>query len=260
MDEFLREVRGAAAGNYEVFGELGRESDEDIWYLARDLQSHKLVALHLTREDDGSGNAEYELEVARELDKSVAVGLGECRECGTSLRRWARFCTQCGADLNEGAAVPTSPEARERLLDQVRMAASEYYDVLGEMPWADGAGIVYFAMERSSGRLVRLRLRQDADGASLRETRVMMGLKDQVQASYVTSIGAGREGAYVSEPPADLARPAWNRGRPVPRQQKLLELLPGIAGASERERRLVLVVYVLGGLVLILLLRDLIQG
>lgn len=257
MDEFLQRVREVAAGDYEVFGELGRESDADIWYLARDRQTRKLVALRLKRERIGvDQKPEYSLDVARELDKSVSIGAGECRQCGANLRRWARFCTQCGADLTEGGKPLTSPQAREQILLAVREAAAVFYDVLGEMPWADGAGTVYFAIEKSSGRLVRLRLRQDAEGSSLGETRVMMELEERVQASYVTNVGSAP--APVSAPPASNApssqapsRPAASPGQRSPRVR------PAPSTPATREQRLMVAVYVLGALVLLLLLRDL---
>jgi len=258
MDEFLQLVRDVAAGDYEVFGELGRESDADIWYLARDRQTRKLVALRLKREGIGADQKpEYSLDVARELDKSVSIGAGECRYCGANLRRWARFCTQCGADLTDGGKTPTSPQAREQILLEVRAAAAEYYDVLGEMPWADGAGTVYFAIEKSSGRLVRLRLRQDAEGSSLGETRVMMELEERVQASYVTNVGSAP--AQVSVPPASNApiSSAANRSAPPSPVQRSPRVRPAPSSPVTREQRLTIAVYVLAALVLFLLLRDL---
>lgn len=258
MDEFLQLVREVAAGAYEVFGELGRESEADIWYLARDRQTRKLVALRLKREGIGADQKpEYSLDVARELDKSVSVGAGECRQCGANLRRWARFCTQCGADLTDGGKAPTSPQAREQILLEVRAAAAEYYDVLGEMPWADGAGTVYFAIEKSSGRLVRLRLREDAEGSSLGETRVMMELEERVQASYVTNVGSPR--APVSTPPASKGPTFPEANRPSLRSpgQHSPGIRPASSSPATRERRLTIAVYVLAGLVLFLLLKNL---
>lgn len=187
MEDLLQIVRAHAAHRYDVFGELGRESDSDIWYLGRDLGSAKLVALRLRQVASGSdGDVEAELQVAHELDAAVAVGLGECVVCGAHIRRWIRFCTQCGADLTDGGRIPSTPEGREELLREVRESAAGVYDVLGEMPWAKGAGIVYFAIEKSTGNLVRLRLSSDSEGLGIKKTRLAFQGPDRVQATYLT--------------------------------------------------------------------------
>ncbi len=255
MTDFLAAVREAADG-YEVYGELGRESETDIWFLARDLETKKLVALRLQAPADpgtAGGKPEYDLDVARELDASVSVGMGECPNCSTKLRRWARFCTWCGADLSDSKAMPSSPGQRDALLKQVQEAASEYYEVLGEMPWAGGGGNVYFALERQSRRLVRLRLKQGDDGASLGETRVLMDFKDrQVTAEYMTQVVASSKPSMPAmTPPPPAAKPA--AARVVPRAPLPPgSVVSGSAKPTEREQFLTYAVVGLGVLVLIL--------
>src|SRR5712691_6939152 len=61
QDAILEAVRETAAGEYEVFGEIGRSSDGTTAYLARDRHDGKLVALRLSR-GPSPGN-EYLLEV-----------------------------------------------------------------------------------------------------------------------------------------------------------------------------------------------------
>lgn len=191
-DEFLALVRQVAAEYYHVFGELGREGDEDIWYLARAHGSPSLVALKLHRGDPGAdGKPAYDLEVAEELDGQVSVGSEACPGCGTALRRWARFCTHCGVDLTEAAGGDgaASTPARQALLEQVRRAGAGVYEVIGEMAWAGGAGHVYFALEKATERLVRLRLRtEDGGGGELVETGRVLPGAGRVAATYVTSI------------------------------------------------------------------------
>jgi len=187
---------------YEVFGELGRETDSDIWYLGRDRESKRLVALRLRQIGVlPDGRPDYELEIADELDATVSVGAGDCPHCGAAIRKWARFCTQCGKDLSLGGANPSSPGDRAALLEEVRIAAQGTYDVLGEMPWAGGGGIVYFALEARTNRLVRLRLRDSDDGLELGETRALPHLGDRLSASYVTKEFAG--GRPVGKPEND---------------------------------------------------------
>lgn len=187
MDELLRTVQEAASEFYHVYGELGRESADDVWYLGKDRSTARLVALRLRRVGVGpDGKPDYDLSAAQELDGSVSVGAGDCVACRKPLRRWARYCTHCGADLAVKGENPSSPGARAALLAEVRAAAQGVYDVLGEMPWGGGGGMVYFAVEKATQRLVRLRLRPDDEGFQLGETRVMMPLGDRLAASYVT--------------------------------------------------------------------------
>ena len=188
MDELLQTVRDAAAGEFEVYGELGREGPDSIWYLARGVADQKLVALRLHLVPSAVGaKPEYDLEVAQELNAAVAVGLGDCPKCKTPIRRWMRFCTQCGADLGLGGQLPTTATDRAVMLEVVRTAAASEYDVLGEMPWT-GGGIVYFALEKSGGRLVRLRLKASDGGYELGLTRALLPLAERISAAYVTSV------------------------------------------------------------------------
>ncbi len=219
MDELLQTVRDAAAGEFEVYGELGREGPDSIWYLARGVADRNLVALrlHLVRSAPGA-KPEYDLEVAQELNAAVAVGLGDCPKCKTPIRRWMRFCTQCGADLGLGGQVPTSPTDRAVMLEMVQAAASSDYEVLGEMPWT-GGGIVYFALEKKGGRLVRLRLKASDGGYELGLTRALLPLSERISAAYVTS---------VHEPVAP-ERPDQPIGQPPVAAEPL-------AGRSERSR------------------------
>lgn len=187
MDQLLSAVRQAAGDGYTVYGELGREHDADVWYLARDLAAGSLVAMRLYTEQIGpSGRREYALEVARELNASVSVGMSDCPACGTPMRRWGRFCTRCGASLADGDQSDV-PAERERQLAHIREEAGDVYDVLGEMPWS-GGGAVFFALERSSGRLVRLRV---TSGDRLAETKALMPFSARVTAGYMTSMMPG---------------------------------------------------------------------
>lgn len=192
MDDLLQTVRAAADEFYEVYGELGRESASDIWYLARDRATKTLVALRLRLTGtDSTGKPDYELDVEKELSSTVAVGFGDCPSCSSPIRRWAKFCTQCGKNLGLGTKVPTSPGERAALAEEVRLAAAAEYDVLGEMPWDNGAGIVYFAIQKSNGRLVRLRLKEDeAEGLVLKETRGILPFAERFSAAYLTQSGS----------------------------------------------------------------------
>ena len=87
-------VREAAAGTFDVLGELGAGASGGVVYLARELASQALVVLKLEPGDDGAGGSQYFLDVGRELDASVPDVELRCPRCRGKLRQWARFCTQ----------------------------------------------------------------------------------------------------------------------------------------------------------------------
>ncbi len=199
----LLDVIRKVAAEYEVFGELGRKSDTDVWFLARQDRDAPLVALRLLpRGTDQWGDPRYDVEMAKEIGASVAAGQTACDACGAPLRTFARFCGHCGADQAKGVrgGVPSVAD-RKLLLAEVREAASALYDVLGEMPWAGGDGVVYFALTRSTGALVRLRLRDAEAGMELGETRVGLSSTGAVTVTPMSSMPARPSASSVPFPP-----------------------------------------------------------
>lgn len=205
-DELLRAVQDAAAGSHEVLGEMGQDAGGHVIYLARDLQSAALVALRL----DGA-DGDYVLDVARTLDPAVGRAMSAaCGRCGAPLVGWGKFCPQCGADVAHAVAENAS---REDLLDAVKVAARDEFEILGEMDRAEGGGVVYFARDLGSGKVVTLRLRKEPDAGatdsySLGETRVLQPL--------VRAIGAAAPAPPAAAPsPGPPTAPAA-RVPPVP--------------------------------------------
>ena len=197
-DELLRAVKQAAASEYDILGEMGRGERGSVVYLSRERASQKLVALKL-RPDGG----EFELSVLRELDASVPAMGNKCPSCKVELVGWGRFCSHCGKDLS---GTRSGEASREELLKAVQGAAEGEYEVLGEMERSEGGGVVYFARELKSGRLVALRLtrEQESDGSesyALGVTQVIKPLVASLGATYAspTSGWMGREHATVRE-------------------------------------------------------------
>ena len=157
-DELIEAVRETASNDFEVFGEISRSPDGTVAYLARDHHDKRLVALRLTR---GPGN-EYLLELAKHLDGTVPVPGTGCPRCGTPLRSWGRFCTQCGLDMWTGPALGHG-QSKEAVLEAVKQATAGKFEILGEMSRAEGAGSVYFARDIATGKIETLRLRQEQD-------------------------------------------------------------------------------------------------
>jgi len=182
-DELMRAVKEAAAAEYDILGEMGRGERGSVVYLSRERASQKLVALKL-RPDGG----EFELSVLRELDASVPAMGNKCPSCKVDLVGWGRFCSHCGKDLS---GTRSGEASREELLKAVQGAAEGEYEVLGEMERSEGGGVVYFARELKSGRLVALRLtrEQESDGSesyALGVTQVIKPLVASLGATYAS--------------------------------------------------------------------------
>jgi len=194
--QLLAAVRQAAEG-FDVFGELGRKDESDVWFLGRERAGGALAALRLKVDRVDQGAPVFALEVTRDLDSHVVMGEGKCEQCGAQLRSYARFCGGCGVDLTKGGSVPKTPADRAALLAEVRLAASDAYEVLGEMPWGGGAGLLYFALEKATHRLVRLRLKIEGEEVSLGETVALMTLDHRIQGGYVTTAAPRPSGDIV---------------------------------------------------------------
>jgi len=210
-DDLLRAVKEAAAAEYEIFGEMGRGERGSVVYLSRERSSRRLVALKLR--PDGS---EYELSVLRELDASVPAAGNKCPACSFDLVGWGRFCSHCGMELSGKRAIEQS---REEMLTAVHEAARGAYEVLGEMQRSEGGGIVYFARELGSGRLVSLRLvrEQRSDGTETSALDVTPLIKP-----LVTSLGATYDSPKpvmqpASMPPSRSAAPSPRSPQPIAR-------------------------------------------
>jgi hypothetical protein len=151
-------VREAAAGTFDVLGELGAGASGGV---ARELASQALVVLKLEPGDDGAGGSQYFLDVGRELDASVPDVELRCPRCRGKLRQWARFCTQCGLDVSGEAPASGEQASRAALREKVRAATEGQYEFLGDIPRSEGGGLVYFARDLADGKIVALRLQKD---------------------------------------------------------------------------------------------------
>jgi TPR repeat protein len=210
-DDLLRAVKEAAAAEYDILGEMGRGERGSVVYLSRERASQKLVALKL-RPDGG----EYELSVLRELDASVPAMGNKCPSCKVDLVGWGRFCSHCGKDLS---GTRSGEASREELLKAVQGAAEGEYEVLGEMQRSEGGGVVYFARELKSGRLVALRLtrEQESDGSesyALGVTQVIKPLVASLGATYASPTSVMQA---ASAPPARAAAPSTRSPQPAAR-------------------------------------------
>src|SRR5690606_15327483 len=155
-------IERAAAGRYEILGELGADAWGTRVYLARDVAAGGLVALRLRRQPGGDGAAELQVRAA--LDSSVPALGGECPTCSGTLPGWGRFCPRCGSDISGVAPGEPAGVSPDELLTAARAAATDRYRVLGAMHRAEGGGLVYFASDAESGRIAALRLERTEEG------------------------------------------------------------------------------------------------
>lgn len=147
----------ALAGEYEIVARLGLGSGGAPVYLARELLTDNLVALRLPPLVSGNEAQEYGLEVVRQLDATLPDIETRCSHCGTTLRQWSRFCSNCGRDIS-GISPHTSGQTREQLRQLAREAAAGQFEILGEMTRVEGGGLVYFGRETGTGRVVGLQI------------------------------------------------------------------------------------------------------
>ncbi|MEO6209315.1 MAG: PEGA domain-containing protein [Gemmatimonadaceae bacterium] len=231
-DELLRAVKEAAAAEYEILGEMGRGERGSVVYLARERASQKLAALKLR--PDGS---EFELSVVRELDASVPAMGNKCPSCKVDLVGWGRFCSNCGKDLS---GTRSGEASQEELLKAVQSAAEGEYEVLGEMQRSEGGGVVYFARELKSGRLVALRLtrEQESDGSesyALGVTQVIKPLVASLGATYASPTSMMQA---ASAPPSRAAAPSSRSPQPTAKSVTPPSVMvPDDAAEEEEETR-----------------------
>lgn len=162
-----------AVDDFTVFGELGRQGDSLAALLAREHSNQRLVVLMVQTSTNSAGEVELSVDVKDELDARIPDGGSKCPACSATLRPWVRFCTRCGHDVTGKGA--TSDAEREELRSAVKEAVEADYEFLGDIRRSEGGGDVFFARERSSGRIAALRLNSSAVKGEfeLGETNIM---------------------------------------------------------------------------------------
>lgn len=210
-DELLDAVKQMAAGDYEVFGEIGRGHDSTVVYLANDIAASRLVALKLA--PSRLNPDEYILDVVKELDSTLPSFENSCSRCGTPLRQWGRFCSKCGMDLYSTADQKwTADELREA----VQEFATGRFEILGEMR-TQGGGRIYFARDVASGKVEALRLQKT------REDEFSLGFTGVLKPVVASVVGKDRPSLVgVAPPPAIDRKPV----APAKQPQSLLRQPP----------------------------------
>jgi hypothetical protein len=166
-DPLLDGIRQLVRDDYEVFGEIGRDADGAVAYLARELKANTIVAF---KASPGAGG-QYDLELVAELREDVPAGEKFCGHCGGKIRAWGRFCTHCGKEL----LPDTERYSADELRKAVQAALQDRFEILGDMRSQEGR--VYFARERKTGKIQALRLTAQAgDEFAIRVTRAFEAL------------------------------------------------------------------------------------
>jgi hypothetical protein len=207
-------VREAAAGTFDVLGELGAGPQGGVVYLAREIGGDALAVLKLEPADDGAGGLQYFLDVAQELDASVPDVEMRCPSCRGKLRQWARFCTQCGLDVSGEAPASGEHASRAALRAKVRAATDGQYEFLGDIPRSEGGGLVYFARDLSDGKIVALRLQKDLNKKF--EVGVTRTLKAVERDAAASSRPAGAGVTIIQRTPMPRPAPVAPARTPAP--------------------------------------------
>jgi hypothetical protein len=193
-DELLDAVRQMAAGDYEVFGEIGRGHDSTVVYLANDIAASRLVALKLT--SSGLNSDEYILDVVKELDSTLPSFENACSRCGTPLRQWGRFCGKCGMDLY---SIADQKWTADELREAVQEFATDRFEILGEMR-TQGGGRIYFARDVATGTVEALRLQKT------RQDEFSLGFTGVLKPLVASVVGTDRPSLAGVAPPPQIDR------------------------------------------------------
>jgi TPR repeat protein len=228
-DATLRAVLGAVAGQYEILGEVGRGVAGTIMYLARELDSARLVVLRLDPVQSGEGGV---LSVLNEISAAMPGGSSPCPECGAPAVGWGRYCATCGADLAPGDSFRLRSVAGLRA--DGSYADPDGFQILGSIPraGAQGTGDVVFARELATGSVVALAppARSLAAGALPGAPRILHTLRSLTAGPPTTT--RSLEPPLETEPGVPLPRAQPTAHRAAPQEV----LLPSDELASPDDR------------------------
>jgi eukaryotic-like serine/threonine-protein kinase len=159
-DDVLGTIRDALGTAFDILGEMGREGDKAVAFLARDNNTGRLVALKVANDGVQRPGSELALSIRRALDSTVPAQAETCVSCGAAMKSWARFCAICNRDQagrGNGDVVAREAVAAGQIPD-------DEYELLGEMPRAEGGRPVYFGRRHDTGTIVALHINRAGNG------------------------------------------------------------------------------------------------
>jgi hypothetical protein len=124
------------------------------------------------------------------------------------------------------------------MLDAVRSAAAADYEVLGQMRWEDGGGVVYFARQLNNGKLTALRLQRQTSGSADDESYALG--QTQVLTPLARSLGATHP-ANAKRPPRVTPPPSPSTHVPA----EATEATPRAASSSTRRSLILIGIFLL---------------
>ena len=210
-DATLRAVLAAVAGKYEILGEMGHGVDGTIAYLARELNSSRLVVLRLDPANSEDGGV---LTVLREVSASLPGGGSSCPDCGAPGLGWGRYCATCGADL--AGPAPLRLHGAAGGLPDARPQDPAGFQLLGSVPreGARGGGDVVFARELVTGSVVALAPPSRTASGAAAAPRILHTLAALTAIPLATGRGGEQLGESEPAEPLPRAQPTAHRTAP----------------------------------------------
>jgi hypothetical protein len=223
--DLLGWVREAAAGEYEVLGEMGRADGARI-YLAREQAGSRPLLLALRPAGSAAdGSEQLTLEPYAALEPpEVPAGAG-CPACGHLDPRGGRFCPACGGPVAEAAR--HAIRARARLAEAVHAQLPDH-ELIAATPWHEDT---LFLARSAAGSLVGMRLSASpaADGAEEYDLEMLPALQPVLAELGLDDAGrrAARPGPTLTLTGLSLGFAQESLDRPVePRDVPPLRLRP----------------------------------
>ena len=171
-DTLRQRAAEVLAGQIELLGELGPGAHGAIALLGRRTREGHLVAVRALPDPRQPGGVA--VDVLHRLDESLPELRTTCHGCRNRLLEWSRFCPFCAVDLT-GVVVTHSERSRAELLELVRAACQDRYELIGEFRGRDGDGLVYFGRDPGSGEILAMKLRESPGTGDRRSGRDRRG-------------------------------------------------------------------------------------
>ena len=156
-----RAILEATQGTHEVLGELARDADGAVAFVARPIENGDYLILNLEQVSGPGTTRRYSLFHLNKLDETVPAPRITCSVCSALVASGRGTCPACGSALGAGIDAPVASD----VLLAFHYYVTGQYDLIAEVP-VDGAGTAaYLVRSRGQAHYAMLRLALDGAGA-----------------------------------------------------------------------------------------------